>query len=160
MYEKALQDCGYAGTAMYWDWVADSSAPTKAAVFNPVLGFGGNGNGTADNGGHPRVRDGAFTSLRPTYWGTTVEPHWLSRDWQSSDGTPGVPPDMYSNAWNPEAMEYVNSQTLYDEFRRALESSPHASVHAGVGGPRGDMGLHDASPNGEWSFALEAKESC
>jgi tyrosinase len=144
VYEKALKDdCGYTGMAMYWDWVADSADITNAAVYNPVLGFGGNGvlNGT-DNNGLPRVRDGAFTDMPLTYWGTDVRTHYLSRSWRTED-------NLFANGYTPEAMEWVYNQTTYDGFRAQLENYPHAAVHVGVGGGFGDMGTQPASPNGE-----------
>lgn len=68
VYENALHDCGYTGTAMYWDWVADASAPSKASVFDPVIGFAGNGQDGSNNNGHPRVVDGPFKDYRLLYW--------------------------------------------------------------------------------------------
>jgi tyrosinase len=139
---------------MYWDWSADWAAPSKAAVWDPVLGFGGNGSDSADgNGpGKLRVADGPFRNLRPTYWNGAVDPHWLSRDW-----LPGFPadgqPEMIGNAYGPAIMDEVNSWTVYERFWPALESSPHGAVHAGIGGGRGDMGPV-SSPNGKWPLAL------
>ncbi|KAK3356861.1 monooxygenase [Lasiosphaeria hispida] len=129
VYEDALHECGY------------------TAVWDPVLGFGGNGSlDTAGNGpGKLRVVDGPFRNLRPTYWDQTVDPHWLSRDW-----LPGFPgdgqPEMLGKAYDPAAMQEVNSHTDYDKFQPALESAPHGAVHAGIGGGRGDMGPL-SSPN-------------
>jgi len=148
VYEKALQQqCGYTGAAMYWDWTLDSGAPTRASVFDPVLGFGTNGNDTTNNNGLPRLADGAFKSLRPTYWNSDAMPHWLSRHWQSNTG--GIF-DLYSTGWSPAAVADADSRTTYDEFRYALENGPHSAVHFGVGGPGGDMGTQNASPNGTY----------
>jgi tyrosinase len=80
LYEKALQDCGYKGTAMYWDWVADSDNATLSAVWDPVTGFGGNGQGTGNHGNHaPPVQDGPFKDWRPLYSETNVDQHRLCR---------------------------------------------------------------------------------
>ncbi|KAK0638575.1 monooxygenase [Cercophora newfieldiana] len=145
IYEKALQECGYTGTAMYWDWIADSGAPSKAAVWDPVLGFGGNGSDTTDNGGKRRVVDGPFRNLRPTYWGLEVDPHYLSRDF-----APAIPEahlaEMLGFAYTPTVMEGVNAKPNYQEFWTALEGGPHNVVHAGIGGSLGDMGPI-SSPN-------------
>ena len=77
VYEDALKQCGYTGTVMYWDWVADSATPSKAAVWDPILGFGGNGvpETSSSNGRHPRVMDDPFKNLRPVYWNDGVEQH-------------------------------------------------------------------------------------
>jgi len=131
---------------MYWGWVTDSPNPTKAAVFDPVLGFGSNSKieEASSNNGHPPLRDGPFTSLRPTYWNNWTEPHYLSRHWQL-DGFN----DLYSKGYSSEVISVVNAETSYDAFRNALESGPHTSVHGGDGGPIGDMGSQNASPNGK-----------
>ncbi|KAK0611715.1 monooxygenase [Immersiella caudata] len=145
VYEDALHSCGYTGAAMYWDWTADWAAPSKAAVWNPVLGFGGNGSDSADGNGPLKLRiaDGPFRNLRPTYWNGDVDPHWLSRDW--APAYPGQP-ELIGNAYSPSIMEEVFSWTEYERFWPALESSPHGGLHAGVGGGRGDMGP-TSSPN-------------
>ncbi|KAK5662249.1 hypothetical protein OQA88_8154 [Cercophora sp. LCS_1] len=139
---------------MYWDWVTDSTNPTQAAVFDPVLGFGTNGvmSEAANNNGHPPLRDGAFASLRPTYWNNWTEPHSLSRHWQLNGGFN----DLHSGAYNEESMALVNAETSYDGFRIALEGGPHSSVHGGVGGPAGDMGTQNASPNDPLFFLHHA----
>ena len=141
VYEKALQtECGYTGTLMYWDWVADSADPMHSAVFDPVLGFGGNGVGDgADNNNRRPVLDGPFAGMPMTYWDAGVYPHNLSRDWV-------VDTNMNAIAYTPAEMEYTYGQTVFDQFRNALEGGPHAAVH---GAMRGDMGTQSASPNGE-----------
>lgn len=151
VYEKALRDCGYTGNAMYWNWVNDWAAPSKAAVWHNVTGFGGNGVATGDNGIRKRVIDGPFKNYRPQYWNTDPLPHWLSRDWSTAhDGNPELRGAFYS----PTAMAEVNANTVFDEFRRTLENGPHAGVHGGVGAADdnrglGDMGFNNASPSGE-----------
>lgn len=157
VYEDTLRnDCGYTGTAMYWNWEADWASPSKSSVWDSSsdLGFGGNGTESeaASNGGHPRVMDGAFKNLRPTYWDGQVDPHYLSRDW-----APAVPeanlPEMIGYAYGPEIMSEVRSWTDFATFAGALESSPHGGVHAGIARGRGDMGPV-TSPNGMYSSSL------
>jgi tyrosinase len=129
--------------AMYWDWVEDSGDITHSSVFDPVLGFGGNGvlNET-ENNGLPRVMDGAYTDVPLTYWGTELKAHHLSRNWEL--GT-----NLRAIAYTPAEMEWTYNQTTYDEFRSQLEGSPHSAIHVGVGGGLGDLGTQGASPNGE-----------
>jgi tyrosinase len=151
VYEKALRDCGYTGVAMYWNWVADSAAPSKAAVWHPVTGFGGNGVDTGDNGIRKRVIDGPFKDWRPAYWNDSPNPHWLSRDWSPAQFGE---PELRGARYSPAEMATVNNNTVFDDFRRALENGPHAAVHGGVGAGGdnrglGDMGLNNASPSGE-----------
>ncbi|KAK0657998.1 hypothetical protein B0T16DRAFT_425987 [Cercophora newfieldiana] len=135
MYEQALHECGYTGTAMYWDWVADSSAPTQSAVWDPVTGFGGNGTGPDNNNGFaPRVTDGPFKDYSPLYRDRDVHPHGFSRNWVQ--GIPGDPDQMDLNAhrYNPASMALVFAETTYNGFRHELENGPHSAIHFGVGG--------------------------
>ncbi|KAK4442953.1 hypothetical protein QBC34DRAFT_443795 [Podospora aff. communis PSN243] len=154
LYEKALQDCGYKGTAMYWDWVADSDDPSRASVWDPVTGFGGNGNGTEGNpnpGNHAApVRDGPFKDWRPLYAGTAEEQHWLCRAW--SRGNPETTDrDLFGHRYTREIVTGILANTSYDGFRKELEGGPHASVHMGVaiGNGRGKQGdlVPSSSPN-------------
>jgi tyrosinase len=64
LYEEALVTCGYSGPAMYWDCVASSSTPSKAAVFSPTTSFGGNGDQASDEWGTNCVLDGPFKTLQ------------------------------------------------------------------------------------------------
>jgi tyrosinase len=155
VYEQALQECGYTGTAMYWDWAADSSAITQSTVWHPVTGFGGNGTGPPQGNGNtaPRVMDGPFKDYEPRYWSRDVQPHGLCRNWVV--GIPGNPDQMDLNAhrYTPAAVQFVMDQTNFPNFTYELENGPHSAVHFGVGGggprmgPAGDLGWNDASPN-------------
>ncbi|KAK0735922.1 hypothetical protein B0T18DRAFT_256621, partial [Schizothecium vesticola] len=149
VYEKALRDCGYTGTAMYWNWVNDWAAPSKAAVWHNVTGFGGNGVETNPNDIRKRVIDGPFKNWRPQFWHSSVQPHALSRDWSTAQNGD---PELRGAFYSPTAMVPVNAKTVFDEFRAALEDGPHAAVHGGVGAADdnrglGDMGFNNASPS-------------
>jgi len=150
VYENALKDCGYTGTAMYWDWVADSAAPQNSVVWDAVTGFGGNGVSDGTNGPRKRVTNGPFKDYKPQYWNDEVSSHWLSRDWMPADAENSgiaINGDDYTAAKVAEA----TALTSYDAFRAKLEDGPHAAVHLGVGGGGrglGDMGTQNASPNG------------
>ncbi|KAK5654651.1 hypothetical protein OQA88_6972 [Cercophora sp. LCS_1] len=133
VYEKALEDCGYKGTAMYWDWVADSDDPSKAAVWDPVTGFGGNGQGTGNHGNHASpVRDGPFKDYRPLYSGTSVDQHLLCRAWSRRNSANEDDRDLFGHRYTPQIVADVLANPSYDDFRSALESGPHAAVHFGV----------------------------
>ncbi|KAK4446660.1 hypothetical protein QBC34DRAFT_356297 [Podospora aff. communis PSN243] len=150
VYEDALHECGYTGAAMYWDWVADSGAPASAAVWDPVLGFGGNGSATSENGeGKWRVVDGPFRNLRPTYWNVTdtPDPHYLSRDFFRAIPEANPPyQEMLGWQYNQDVMDTITPIDNYLNFRIQLESRPHGVVHSAIGGSRGDMGPN-TSPN-------------
>jgi len=155
VYEDALRsECGYTGAAMYWDWAADWAAPSKAAVWDTPLGFGGNGSDSADGNGPKKLRIawGPFRNLRPTYWYGEVDPHWLSRDWLPAEMEKGqLQPEMNGNMYSPTIMDQISSLTVYEKFQFALENGPHGGVHAGIGGRYGDMGP-SSSPNGIYPF--------
>jgi len=110
---------------MYWDWESDWASPSLSPVWDPVLGFGGNGtlettnDPSTPNPNSPsklRVLNGPFRSLRPTYWNdATVDPHWLSRDF-----APGYPEhgqaEMIGNAYSPVVMDEVREWGSYLRF--------------------------------------------
>ncbi len=139
VYEAALRDCGYTGVAMYWDWEADSAAPARAAVWDPVTGFGGNGVDTGDNGIRKRVIDGPFANWRPLYWNDSPQPHWLSRDWAPARDS--GEPEIRGARYSPAEVAAAHANTVFDDFRRALENGPHAAVHGGVGAGEDSRGL-------------------
>ena len=147
LYEASLTTCGYSGPAMYWDWVASSSAPSKAAVFSPTTGFGGNGNQTSSQWGTNCVLDGPFKTLQLRYWNEEVDPHCLLRIFE-----PGYPElnitEMYGDNYSPAVMAQVNAETTFHGFAHYLEDGPHTAVHSGVGNLGGDMGPQSSSPNG------------
>ncbi|RDL40017.1 uncharacterized protein BP5553_04357 [Venustampulla echinocandica] len=143
VYEQALKDCGYTGVAMYWNWAADSAAPSAAKVWSPVDGFGGNGNqSTPDVPFSKCVTDGPFTGLTLAYYNTEVRPHCLMRDFQPAHPEAGLQ-DMIGFQFTPEIVAEVSAYPDFSSFHGALESRPHAVVHAGVSG---DMGPA-TSPN-------------
>ncbi|KAK0613560.1 hypothetical protein B0T14DRAFT_539375 [Immersiella caudata] len=146
LYEASLATCGYLGPAMYWDWVADSSAPSRAAVFSPTTGFGGNGNQTSNQWGTNCVLDGPFKTLQLRYWNEEVRPHCLLRIFE-----PGHPEfnitEMYGDNYSPAVMAQVNAETTFQGFAHFLENGPHTAVHSGVGNLGGDMGPQSSSPN-------------
>ncbi|KAK4211753.1 hypothetical protein QBC37DRAFT_426191 [Rhypophila decipiens] len=149
LYETSLRQCGYTGNMMYWDWVADSAKPSKAKVFDPTTGFGGNGNQTSSVWGTKCVLTGPFSkssgfTLR--YWNDQVRPHCLLRMFE-----PGYPEynitEMYGDNYSPSVMASVNAETTFDGFANYLENGPHTAVHSGVGNLDGDMGPQSSSPN-------------
>ena len=154
LYEKALEDCGYKGTAMYWDWVADSENATLSAVWDPVTGFGGNGQGTGNHGNHaPPVQDGPFKDYRPLYSDTNVDQHRLCRNWNRGFDENK---ELFGHKYTPQVVAEVLANSSYDGFREQLEGGPHASVHFGVavGSGRGTIGdlVPSSSPNGKLHF--------
>lgn len=154
VYEHMLRtECGYTGAQPYWDWTRDVSSETdfvKAPVFDPELGFGGNGKYIPSNTSDPFyvpgrdgggcVTDGPFSGINDfVHLGPqnniTYTPRCLRRDFSPSF-----------------AMEYLSiNQTLvtlgqedFGWFARVVEGEPsfsasgiHGGGHYGVGGTLG-----------------------
>lgn len=160
LYEQSLQQCGYTGNILYWDWVAaaDTKKPSKSAVFDPTTGFGGNGNVSSTDWANKCVLDGPFKkgSLSLRYWNLEVRPHCLIRVFE-----PGYPEynitEMIADNYNSAALAYVNAETTFENFANALENGPHAAVHQGVGNFDGDMGPQSSSPNDPLFFLHHAQ---
>ena len=131
--------------------MADSAAPSKAKVWDPNTGFGGNGT-NASGFLKQCVRDGPFKNLRPAYWNTDYNPHCLVRLWLPSPEA-GLQ-EMAGYNYGPDDIEWLNSETVYSSYNGAMESGPHSSVHIGVGQQDGDLGANNASPNGMFPFHL------
>ncbi|MER6257111.1 tyrosinase family protein [Streptomyces sp. NPDC001584] len=122
-FEAALRDIDPSVNLPYWDWTIDYKAPEKSPVLSPDY-FGGNGTGV-----DRCVRDGAFANwqvsvptrhcLQRRYSGGTTIGSWYS-------------PGMLENLLN-------TSRQSYDQFRRAIEGTPHASVHVNIGGDMSQM---------------------
>ncbi|KAK0633958.1 hypothetical protein B0T14DRAFT_411105, partial [Immersiella caudata] len=163
VYEDALRnDCGYKGAAMYWDWTKDSAAPSKSAIFDPVTGFGGDGDGPDQNGLGPRVKDGPFRNYRPLYSGSDPMPHWLSRNFVPGN-SPGEP-DILGTQYTKEIVDGIHALPTFADFRNALEGGPHSAIHFGVGGGApfgnggaGDLGFPAATPNDPIFFLHHAQ---
>jgi len=116
-------------------------------VWDPVTGFGGNG---TDAPGRLTqcVRDGPFRNLRPAYWNNDYQPHCLVRLWAPPQPQENLQ-EMFGFNYNPNQMEWVNAEATYAGFNGALENTPHAAVHFGIGQQDGDVGANNASPNGK-----------
>lgn len=149
VYEQTLHsECGYEGTAMYWDWVKDSPAPASASVWDPETGFGGNGVSVDGSPFSYCVSDGPFVNLQPRFWGNDVRPHCLQRTFMEGHPEVGLQ-EMLGFAYDENVIDGLFTHTDYLSFKTPLESSPHGAVHAGIAGGTGDMGPL-TSPNGEF----------
>ncbi|EUC60736.1 tyrosinase tyrosinase: common central domain protein [Rhizoctonia solani AG-3 Rhs1AP] len=54
-YDQLTKECGYSGHTPYWDWTKDAMNMTRSPIFDPVVGFGGNGKGQGNC-----VQDGPY----------------------------------------------------------------------------------------------------
>ncbi|KAK3498101.1 uncharacterized protein B0T23DRAFT_394280 [Neurospora hispaniola] len=133
VYEDSLRDCGYTGPMAYWDWTLDAGDPTKAPVWDPITGFGGNGDPAIDvmDSNMKCLVDGPLKGFQVAYTMKGYEPHCLARDWNSGIAFPG---DMLADSYNKEAVDKVAAQDNYKDFRYHLEGGPHGAIHSAVGG--------------------------
>lgn len=122
-FEVALQRIDKRIVLPYWDWTRDSQAPERSAIFSPAY-FGGNGTGS-----NRCVTTGAFAGWRVRFPNTRC----LQRQYNGGS-TIG---SWYSPAMTENLLN--NNRQSYDQFRRALEGSPHASVHVNIGGDMAQM---------------------
>jgi tyrosinase len=130
VYEDALRtECGYNGTALYWDWVKDSSTPASSSIWDPATGLGGDGMSTDDH----CVQDGPFVGIQFRYWDKETSPHCLRR--QFFQGFPeSALPEMLGFEYNETVFAGLLTHIAYSPFRLSFERGPHSAVHAGVGG--------------------------
>ena len=160
-YEKALRtECGYTGGQPYWDWSLDAEPqnPTStraydSEIFQPYLGFGGNGpkivptaeqnplNITGGTGGGC-VQNGPFAA--PAFYVNYPTKDCLRRDFA---------PWIMNTFADPALVNKVLAQPDYTSFARELEGVPsfderniHGSGHFGVGGVLGTIGNAANSP--------------
>lgn len=129
----------------YWDWTLDSLDPASSTIWDPVSGFGGNGNpNVTDNDAlstRKCVTDGPFKDLRPSYVTDNYNEHCLARNWNNGTDFPGR---MLGENYTPEVVAGIQAIGNYTSYRYDLEGTPHGAIHASIGG---DMGP-STSPNG------------
>lgn len=147
LYENALRtECGYIGTALYWDWVADAPAPMQASVWDPVTGFGGNGSSPDGTPFSFCVRDGPFANLQLQFVSNDTLPHCLNRQFMRGAPMDGEQ-EMLGFNYEQRIIDRVMVEPDFLEFHARLEGGPHGSVHIGIANIWGDMGP-TTSPNG------------
>ncbi|KAF8248047.1 Di-copper centre-containing protein [Wilcoxina mikolae CBS 423.85] len=163
--EKALrEECGWKGGLPYWDWIKDAASDIpmdKWTIFDPKIGFGGNGPWVEipeganvfpvpGRTGGGCVIDGPFTSkdflvgLGPGTNASVSNLHCLKRDFS---------PEIVKKNLRQSTWDAVIEQSDYGRFAKRLEAEPnwdmtnlHGGGHFGVGGSLGDMGDAYNSP--------------
>ncbi|KAF2223082.1 monooxygenase [Elsinoe ampelina] len=159
IYETALKtECGYSGSAVYWDWTLDVASVPSSPVFSPTSGFGGDGSWNktvrVDQFSLRRcVVDGPFADITNEYFGDSRTPHCLMRSF--NNGTEQVG-DMFSPNYTPQKIEEIQQLPDYDAYRRKLEGTPHGAIHSSLGG---DM-IPSTSPNDPLFFLHHTQIDC
>ncbi|KAK7931176.1 hypothetical protein PG985_001888 [Apiospora marii] len=135
VYEDSLRDCGYTGPMAYWDWTLDTADVTKAPVWDPETGFGGNGDPAIDPLKESSLKkclvDGPLKGSQVAYTMHGYAPHCLARNWNSGIAFPG---DMLADSYTKEVVAEVAAKDNYADFRYELEGGPHGAIHSAVGG--------------------------
>ncbi|PGH13112.1 hypothetical protein AJ79_03819 [Helicocarpus griseus UAMH5409] len=123
-HETVLRnECGYKGHQPYWYEQMDSGKFSASVVFDPVYGFGGNGNG-ADG----CIADGPFANytnhIGPNY---TFTDNCINR----------YVDDEISNWTSQSEVDKCLHETEWDAAWNCIHLNPHDGGHAGVGGAPG-----------------------
>ncbi|KAL0930091.1 uncharacterized protein CTRU02_214911 [Colletotrichum truncatum] len=159
LHENLLRDeCGFTGVQPYWDWSIDADANNmpNSPLFDPVTGFGGNGQRTNSNvpGFQRCVVDGPFANTNLTLamgWPDMNEPgnreHCFTREFNNGGFTDEngdmIIGDMQMGAYNSAVMNAIYAFDNFNEMVNMLEGLPHAQIHSCI---FGDMGPA-TSPN-------------
>jgi tyrosinase len=154
VYERMLRDeCGYKGAQPYWDWTLDTPAEKWASspVFDPVTGFGGNGEFVESDPASPFppvpgrtgggcVKDGPFAGVADLVHlgpqdSVTYNPQCLKRDFS---------PYFAGRYLAMNQTQLTLAAPDFGSFDRVVEGGPsfdasgvHGGGHYGVGGTYG-----------------------
>ena len=142
LHEDLLRDeCGFKGTQPYWDWSIDADAKNvpNSPIFDPVTGFGGDGQRTNSNepGFQRCVVDGPFANTNLTLgmgWPDVNEPgnrlHCFTRELNNASGKDEngntIIGDMQATAYNSHVMDMIYAFNTYGDMSEMLEGLPHA----------------------------------
>lgn len=158
IYETTLRtQCNYSGTLVYWDWTLDSSSLSASPVFDPVTGFGGDGDpdGPITVGKTGRcVVDGPFAGIQALWYDVKYQRHCLSRGFRDDWGNLGF---IDGTDVSPESIELAMELDRYEDFVRMMEVKVHDAIPFGIGG---DFETFSA-PFGKYSFRTSCpSEDC
>lgn len=148
VYEEALREqCAYSGhltyvqdpelqtqvakySSRYWDWSLDWEDVTQAPVWDPILGFGGDGDGKDTESIHGHcVTDGPFARLKVLYVEKFPYPHCLSRGFARGENL-----TRFSAALEPTALDDLLGTPDYASFNLGVEDGPHLSIPRSIHG--------------------------
>ncbi|MBW0495039.1 hypothetical protein O181_034754 [Austropuccinia psidii MF-1] len=147
-YETALRKhCNYAGHMPYWDWTLDWADFHASPLWDPVTGFGGDGDKSApESVGHGHcITTGPFAGLRPLYYDRNISSHCLSRAWRTGETL-----EFAMSKIQPAAIEDLMQRDDYHDFTHWLEKDVHKSMPYVI---QGDW-MQTSAPNGEETITL------
>ncbi|TVY36278.1 Tyrosinase [Lachnellula subtilissima] len=152
VYEAKLRDvCHYSGSLVFFDWQLNVHDLPAAPIWDPITGFGGDGNATGVRTVNTAscVTDGPFANLQVQYYADEAKPHCLSRGFQAPD-------DMekyYSARVSDDAIANIMAMPEYNAFNLGMENGPHLAMPHGV---LGDF-FSDTAPNDPVFFLHHAQ---
>ncbi|TID18549.1 Guanine nucleotide-binding protein alpha-2 subunit [Venturia nashicola] len=138
VYEKALRThCGYEGTWPYWDWTLDSKDLFASPVWDPIHGFGGNGNRNKLDAVVDGlcVTEGPFANVIRAWKGqrdnydhaVTFYPHCMTRDFAFRTKSKEDVEWLHSLIM-PEYVNAILKRPSYDLFFESFENGAHNSI--------------------------------
>jgi tyrosinase len=154
LLEKALRyECGFSGILPYWDWALDSEDIGASPVWDPVEGFGGDGDFSSPG---PELFEGRCVVEGPF---TNATRHWEAKSEETGHGydlfasqhclsrgfdTSSEKQEVFRSHISPAAIDALLNLPNYAEFIDKLEVKAHNTIPLFV---RGDfLGL--SAPNG------------
>lgn len=119
----------------YWDWTLDWEDMASSPIWDPEIGFGGDGDPNSQIIiSHGRcVTDGPFANLTPLFNRTEYSPHCLSRGFVGSQNPANA---SFGRGLKPEIIQDVLQQDTFEGFHASLEKGLHKELPEGV---RGDF---------------------
>ncbi|CUA75140.1 Hemocyanin G-type, units Oda to Odg [Enteroctopus dofleini] [Rhizoctonia solani] len=122
---RVMKDCGYDGPTPYWDWTKDVDNMAQSEIFDPIKGFGGNGNTSQNN----CVQDGPY-SPNSNFTLTWPQSQCLQRNFQMQTSSSSWRPASSPSTRHSQAViNDINNNDKFTDFWPALEEGPHDSVH-------------------------------
>lgn len=134
VFEQTLQsECQYKGSLFYWDWTLDARNLSGAPVWDPQLGFGGDGNPGMPTGIYRGncVTEGVFANTTRAYlstnptWrqGVSYSPHCLARAFFQGPQLE----DLQRNV-SAQAIESLLEETSFEQFFESFERGSHQVI--------------------------------
>ncbi|ELU43994.1 Tyrosinase domain-containing protein [Rhizoctonia solani AG-1 IA] len=123
-----LTDCGYTGPVPYWDWTIDSGKLATSDIWDPVSGFGGNGNARTRC-----VENGPY--LNATYFQLTYpNRHCLARRFNNGNIRDSRIGNMQGSLYSQNAVDTLMRLTDHINFSNQMEEGVHDVIHNVIAG--------------------------
>ncbi|KAG8731195.1 hypothetical protein FRC10_001974, partial [Ceratobasidium sp. 414] len=111
----------------YWDWTIDSGKLSTSDIWDPITGFGGDGN--TRTSAHC-VEQGPYANFQLTY----PNKHCLARRFNNGNVRAGVLGSMQGSQYSSTMIQQVMSNNNYNGFANNIEEIPHDAIHNVISG--------------------------